>query len=540
MPGMRYQPQGAIRIDWSNPLTSGLIFAFTGGIEAISGKRALNLRNTPTTKGIGHKVSSGGGSVANISSLSSPGTSSITIFSLLADVTVGTGYQGIVGKWDNLAEQRFAMGVVNGQLTLTRYSNTDAALGAVSSSPLISLAVVQDSTSARGYANGVQIGTNAASRIYAANTDTWYLGCFRSGALSENLPATNIATFVFSRALSAAEIKRLSDNPWQLFADPFETDDIVTLSATIFSSAGSTAGSSTLSSNSVSRYVASGAAQGVGSLSAVAAAIFKANASSASIAGGSGNGIGIFRTTGASTSTGGGSATSLSIYESGGSAGSLATVSGNGYGIWNVIGGSSGVSVVDANASGVQAVNAIMSSAESYGTSTASASTISFYEALANAISYASANANTLSRSSANAGATGAANVQGDSVSLISTTGGISSQSDTAANATMIGCAVGESVGFSGVDSISVTVQNAEGLSISASEIEAITGSIVAVLAATNGQCTVSGKTEGGAHYTAVGDSFGITLVLSPYRVTLTTKTFDIIKNETGLYANHS
>jgi len=223
MSGMRYQPQGRLRIDRSNPICAGLIFAFNGtGIDAVSGTLATNYIPAVGPTGVGHKVA-GASTIALVPGLASPAMSSITLFSLLTDTTVGTGYQGVFGKWANFESNRFAMGLINKRLSISRYPAVDLSFGSnLVSAKVATVAVVQDATSARGFYNGVQIGSSNTAKAYIANADDWCIGTFRTGALSESLPCTNNLSLSWNRALSAEEIRSIHNNPWQVFAESEE------------------------------------------------------------------------------------------------------------------------------------------------------------------------------------------------------------------------------------------------------------------------------------------------------------------------------
>jgi hypothetical protein len=56
---------------------------------------------------------------------------------------------------------------------------------------------------------------------------------------------------------------------------------------------------------------------------------------------------------------------------------------------------------------------------------------------------------------------------------------------------------------------------------VSAAQVQAIAAYVAAAIGSSGGKATVSGVTGGGLHYTASGDKFAITLILSPYKLTL-------------------
>ena len=77
------------------------------------------------------------------------------------------------------------------------------------------------------------------------------------------------------------------------------------------------------------------------------------------------------------------------------------------------------------------------------------------------------------------------------------------------------------------VEGLSIAIYGADGISISAAQVQALATSVASTLAESDGYSTVSGITEGVVHYTASGDKFNITITLSPYLIDIQTTKFN-------------
>lgn len=78
---------------------------------------------------------------------------------------------------------------------------------------------------------------------------------------------------------------------------------------------------------------------------------------------------------------------------------------------------------------------------------------------------------------------------------------------------------------------VTVMVVQSSGFSVSAATVNAISSAVAATIGNAVGSSTVKGVSEGGVHYTAIGDKFSITLILSPYEISLSNVQYNISLN---------
>lgn len=217
------QPQGMSSIDWSNPITRGLVYAFkpdgtTRSNGAASPIRSAFLSSSGsdliqiTSAGLGFSSSGYNALTHSLSRVAATASANLT------QICVFTASNSSNSQF-NLANLSSVGGATNGFFigngsSFCLKADTVPSAGAISSSALsVGKVYVGAYTSKVGrqelFLNGISQGTTAS-----ATTHSQALNRFVSGA--NNNP---IALFVtFSRVLSDAEIKALSDNPWQIFA----------------------------------------------------------------------------------------------------------------------------------------------------------------------------------------------------------------------------------------------------------------------------------------------------------------------------------
>lgn len=217
------QPQGMSSIDWSNPITRGLVYAIKPdgtprSNGAVSPIRSAFLSSNGsdliqiTSAGVGFS-SSGYNELSH--SLSQV---AVTASANLTQICVFTASNSSNSQF-SLANLSSAGGATNGFFigngsSFCLKADTVPSAGAISSSALsVGKVYVGAYTSKVGrqelFLNGFSQGTTAS-----ATTHSQALNRFVSGA-----NRNPIALFAsFSRVLSDAEIKALSDNPWQIFA----------------------------------------------------------------------------------------------------------------------------------------------------------------------------------------------------------------------------------------------------------------------------------------------------------------------------------
>jgi len=215
------QPQGAVSVDWGNPLTRDLetLHNCSNQIDAVNGK-ALVVVGSVSQDILALKGSRANNAGANIRLLSpnmpKGGTVAQTIFCLvkLRGVSYSTFYccgaQAVArGLGLHTTGTRFGIGYGEGAVTFT---NTFPA------GYYLVVATVSPTGTIIGYCNGVLLGSaqgqqvdRGGDRFASLNLgDTYALSC----------PETVFLAGKFNRCLSANEVSNLSINPWQLFKQP--------------------------------------------------------------------------------------------------------------------------------------------------------------------------------------------------------------------------------------------------------------------------------------------------------------------------------
>ena len=223
------QPQQACKIDWSNPITQGLAIAV---MPNANGARELTL-STPSAK-----VGSSSNSVGSrgVASIGSGGANYFTFtdydkYDLVGPITVIAVVDGISGVVSggylskgpiDTANTPFFFGRSGSIISLSRGGASDyqrfntTNVVTAPDAPCV-FGVTQNGVLGSGatcnyYLNGVTPGSSAGggmgNTVAAAN------------ALPVRFAGTNEKVYLalaFNRVLSGAEIKSLSDNPWQIF-----------------------------------------------------------------------------------------------------------------------------------------------------------------------------------------------------------------------------------------------------------------------------------------------------------------------------------
>ena len=223
------QPQQACEIDWSNPITQGLAIAVMPNANSA---RELTL-STPSAK-VGSPSNSVGS--RGVASIGSGGANYFTFtdydkYDLVGPITVIAVVDGISGGVSggylskgpiDTANTPFFFGRSGAIVSLSRggasdyqrfnTTNTVTVPGAPCVFGVTQNGVLGSGATCNYYLNGVTPGSSAgggmANTVAAAN------------ALPVRFAGTTEKVYLalaFNRVLSGAEIKSLSDNPWQIF-----------------------------------------------------------------------------------------------------------------------------------------------------------------------------------------------------------------------------------------------------------------------------------------------------------------------------------
>lgn len=551
------QPQsGPYNIDWNNPLSRALCFAWipgAGEMDLVSRRIGVKEGATYTPEVAhgnmkykrfdsgAHDVNFGGGSAYDFRGLSNQ---TIFVELYIEDSSTIDGY--ILGRvqsnWD------YFLTATAGSQQITFGTGGTTGSGAVAFPPTsvfqgllpynkrrLPVCGTYDKVTASLYVDG-KLGNSAAQTgSFPSTTDPFALGG-RGGTQPTGTGYSLGVVFMFKRTLTPQEVASLSDNPWQLFLDEEDEDEAlyfsVSAGSTILSATGASAGTCNLTSVAQALAQAFGTATGVGNVSATSRTVFSVDGSSSGTTGGSATGVSITQATGASSGIGSAASTSVTIKTTNGSSSGQVTLSGVGNCIWQVSGASAGISTVlatgaDGNSGGVSPSNG-----SSSGSGTVSATARSLYTASGTASGASSASGTAQAFSQTIANAVAASTASAGSVIIAVSTGDSTSISTVSGTTNILKGASGSAAGTSTAQSTTVVVFEASGFSVGASVIDAVTGAIKSAVARANGSATVTGITEGGVHYTAIGDKFNVTVMFAPYAIVVESNPYEIKLNK--------
>ena len=227
------QPQMATQIDWSNPITRGLLRLVGDATQSDAVTRTPVTKNGTVTynKGSGYKFQP---FTASSASLIDAPTDKYTVFALAYAYTASEEI-GIVTRTTNGDyRQNYFLAFVNGvqprvghkNLVGGAYTNIGSSISATAGS-LCAAAGTFDGSTMRVYTNGVLGGSVAATSPYqtagAFVFDT-QIGAF--DGIQRVRPYTGRGiqvAAIWNRALSEEEIRSLSANPYQLFTSTPQT-----------------------------------------------------------------------------------------------------------------------------------------------------------------------------------------------------------------------------------------------------------------------------------------------------------------------------
>lgn len=228
------QPQVPVEIDWSNPITRGLVLAQNGLHDIMAGSSVtlVNGKSTSVSQyGVGVSSNSVGTSYAEVKSQARPNAQDITAF-VLTTVNLPNnewpfcicckvaGSLGFNFGLNNDAGLPYSFGIYRGGVA---HQQSFSAANTLIQGTTVALAGTATGTASSGitlYKNGAKVAINAStdangSSLYDSSDVSWSVG---GGPGYPRAAMGAIAlSLVFDRALSDAEIKALSDNPWQIF-----------------------------------------------------------------------------------------------------------------------------------------------------------------------------------------------------------------------------------------------------------------------------------------------------------------------------------
>jgi hypothetical protein len=214
------QPQVPVGIDWGNPITNGLERAlnFTRrvsrelakGVSVTYGSNIVPLNQGYGIFGVGLKDIAGGNSAISVASWANT-TSEATVVLLQERGSTSNNEWLELGTTGNVDHFPYGGLVYSDAFWNSRWiSGASIPAGKSFTKPHI-IALSVKNGSQRAYWDG-------ALWVSASNTGGFTLPSTLSINTGTGFIGTFYAAFFFSRALSPAEVKSLSDNPWQIFA----------------------------------------------------------------------------------------------------------------------------------------------------------------------------------------------------------------------------------------------------------------------------------------------------------------------------------
>jgi len=261
MQGMRYQPQGAARLNPSTPLVLGLVHSW-GGVNAMGplavrdmagrahgvfgtgvagspsgnswrvgpGGYYLNFDDSGTgqTNSINLKVGDANGS-------GGPGGNTFSVAARIRVPGFTSSAATIYGSVPGGIQVRIGG---TGQVELIKEQTLVVGMSATSiqAGVDVDIGVTYDGATAAFYINGVLSGSSANSQTFTLNGQ-YCLG-YAEVVNERVLNGTRIYRLdVWNRPLVAGEFKSWSDNPWQIFTDRYEEDFEATAATTTISPA---------------------------------------------------------------------------------------------------------------------------------------------------------------------------------------------------------------------------------------------------------------------------------------------------------------
>lgn len=229
---LRQQPQQALPIDRSNPLTRGLIAVFIGSqsIDPISGKPFVNTtanNRTAGVMGIGVDGRIGQAKAA----IAGPSISTGSMFVVVNTMDPAT--EQIIAEIG--PDGSFTSGVrglrfVNGQFSAYVRNFYDILTpGTYGTNMPVPVGVTYAGASTSIYVNG-RLATSGTTADTTSTADVFNLGGI-TGQTAYNVKGTIPVALAWSRMLSAQEMALLAENPWQIFKAPARQVTVTSLPA---------------------------------------------------------------------------------------------------------------------------------------------------------------------------------------------------------------------------------------------------------------------------------------------------------------------
>ena len=219
------QPQGAVGIDWANPLSRGLVFAWIPATDQLLKPGAVG----GTVNRYGKGISTNGSSTYEyLNSAPVFDLNECSLTAMLTPQNINGASSFAVSAGQNASANPLFMigqGATSNQLGFRTRDNAGTDIEAKGASADWANGVSSVVTGTRSktaslqrvFAAGKQVASIAAGTAAATTFDRFAIGCLlRSSAALFWQGSTNLV-LIHNRALSDTEIKSLSANPWQIF-----------------------------------------------------------------------------------------------------------------------------------------------------------------------------------------------------------------------------------------------------------------------------------------------------------------------------------
>lgn len=227
------QPQGPVEVDWSNPLTDGLIVAFSAGsgFRNIAASTELVKVGTPNLSAVTQEGVAANFALASNDGLS-VGTSGIynpseqTIFVIANPTSFGTS-QGMMlfSRDSNTLGRSFTLDIYNFSSFGARYyvngggtlNTNELRENVAPTEKRYAVCATQIGSNAVLYLDGKSVASSSEFQAIASSTGDTQIGRRTYVGYTQSLNGTMPFAAMWKRALSPKEVAAVNNNPWQLF-----------------------------------------------------------------------------------------------------------------------------------------------------------------------------------------------------------------------------------------------------------------------------------------------------------------------------------
>lgn len=226
------QPQQVVGIDWSNPLTRGLVGTYNAtygdAVTRATVTRVGSVAPRVFNSGVLLTGYAGSGGIAtNYDIVNHPlVTGAFSVVMTVKFVFSAANNQSFISQGGSGSGKGWDIVVAANTNTLSLVFG-GVAIYTIGASALISgveqrivVVVSGNGGTATGYVNGVSVGSAAVGTMLTPALSTTQIGCNYNGTIRQNEPPAGTALgemLLYNRALSVPEVTRVSTNTWQIF-----------------------------------------------------------------------------------------------------------------------------------------------------------------------------------------------------------------------------------------------------------------------------------------------------------------------------------